>query len=34
VVTDAMNQACSEVEEQNDTFLAAAGRRVLANTEW
>ncbi|MXW48652.1 MAG: hypothetical protein F4X81_04345 [Gammaproteobacteria bacterium] len=33
-VTDAMNQACSEVEEQNDAFLAAASRRVLANTEW
>ena len=32
-VTDAMNQVCSEVEENNDAFIAAAGRRVLANTE-
>ena len=33
-VTDAMNQVCGEVGENNDAFLAAAGRRVLANTEW
>ncbi|MCY4213937.1 MAG: hypothetical protein OXF68_09960 [Gammaproteobacteria bacterium] len=33
-VTAAMNQACSKVEENNDAFLTAAGRRVLDNTEW
>ena len=33
-VTDAMNQVCDKVPENNDAFLAAAGRRVLANTEW
>ena len=33
-VTDAMNHVCGEVDENNDAFLAAARRRVLANTEW
>ncbi len=33
-VTDAMNQACGKVEENNDAFLTAAGRQVLGNTEW
>jgi len=33
-ITDAMNQSCGKVEENNDAFLTAAGRRVLANTEW
>ena len=32
-VTAAMNQACSKVEENNDAFLTAAGRRVLDNTD-
>lgn len=33
-VANAMNRVCAEVEENNDAFLAAASRRVLANTEW
>lgn len=33
-VTNAINQVCGKVEEHNDAFLAAAGRRVLTNTEW
>ncbi len=33
-VTDAMNQVCGEVGGNDDAFLAAAGRRVLADTEW
>ncbi|MCY3878193.1 MAG: hypothetical protein OXF74_03320 [Rhodobacteraceae bacterium] len=33
-VTDAMNRVCEEVGGNDDAFLAAAGRRVLANTEW
>ena len=33
-VTDAMNRACDEIGGKNDAFLAASGRRVLANTEW
>ena len=32
-VTDAMNRVCGEVGG-DDAFLAAAGRRVLADTEW
>ena len=33
-VTDAMNRACDEIGSSDDGFLAAAGRRVLADTEW
>ncbi len=33
-VTEAMNQVCGEVDGDDDAFLAAAGKRVLANTEW
>ena len=33
-VTDAINQVCGAAGENNDAFLAAVGRRVLANTEW
>ena len=33
-VTDAMNRVCGEVGGTDDAFLAAAGRRVLADTEW
>ena len=33
-VTDVMNRVCGEVGGTDDTFLAAAGRRVLADTEW
>lgn len=32
-VTDAMNRVCGELGGNDDTF-AAAGRRVLADTEW
>lgn len=33
-VTDAMNRVCAEVGDQHDSFVAAAGRRVLEKTEW
>ncbi len=33
-VTDAMNRVCGDTGENDDAFLAAAGRRVLADTEW
>ena len=33
-VTEAMNRVCGEVDGNDDAFPAAAGRRVLANTEW
>ena len=33
-VTDAMNRACDEIGGNDDAFLAAAGKRVLADTEW
>ena len=33
-VTDAMNRVCAEVGGTDDAFLAAAGRQVLASTEW
>ncbi len=33
-VTDAMNRVCGDAGENDDAFLAAAGRRVLADTEW
>ena len=33
-VTDAMNRACDEIGGNDDAFLAAAGRRMLADTEW
>ena len=33
-VTDAMNRVCGELGGNDDAFLAAAGRRVLADTEW
>ena len=33
-VTDAMNRVCVDVGGNDDSFLAAAGRRVLADTEW
>ena len=32
-VTDAMNGVCGEVGGTDDAFLAAGGRRVLADTE-
>ncbi|MCY4140643.1 MAG: hypothetical protein OXF56_20560 [Rhodobacteraceae bacterium] len=33
-VTDSMNRICGEVGGNDDSFLAAASRRVLADTEW
>ena len=33
-VTDAMNRVCDEIDGNDDVFLAAAGRRVLADNEW
>ena len=33
-VTDTMNRVCDEVGENDDAFLAAAGRRVLDRVEW
>ncbi len=33
-VTDAMNRVCDEVGRNDDAFLSAAGRRVLAGIEW
>ena len=33
-VTDAMNRACDEIGRTDDAFLTAAGRQVLAGTEW
>ena len=33
-VTDAMNQACAEIGNAHDSFVAAAARRTLERTEW
>lgn len=33
-VTDAMNEVCLRVADLDDTFVAAASRRVLENSEW
>ena len=33
-VTEAMNRVCSEVGDQKDDFVRAAGRRILKRTEW
>ena len=33
-VTEAMNRVCAAVGDEQDGFARAAGRRVLANTEW
>ena len=33
-VTDAMNRVCDRVGENDDAFLAAAGRQVLDRIEW
>ena len=32
--TEAMNRVCGAVDGNDDAFLTAAGRRVLADTEW
>ena len=33
-VTEGMNRVCGEVDGNDGAFLAAAGRRALADTEW
>jgi metal-responsive CopG/Arc/MetJ family transcriptional regulator len=33
-VTDAMDRVIADVDDLPDTFVAAAGRRVLELTEW
>ncbi len=33
-VTETMDRVCADVGDQQDAFVAAAGRRVLENTEW
>jgi len=33
-VTESMNQVCSEIGPEQDTFVSAASRRLLARSEW
>ena len=33
-VTDTMNRLCEEAGDEEDAFLAAAGRRALSRVEW
>jgi hypothetical protein len=33
-VTDAINEVCDRIGEQDDTFLRTASRRVLEKAEW
>ena len=33
-ITDTMNRVCDEVGDNDDAFLAAAGRQVLDRVEW
>ena len=33
-VTDTMNRMCEEAGDEEDAFLAAAGRRALSRVEW
>jgi metal-responsive CopG/Arc/MetJ family transcriptional regulator len=33
-VTDAINQVCDRVDEQDDSFVRTAARRVLEKVEW
>ena len=33
-VTDTMNRVCEEVGDENNSFLAAAGRLALNRVEW
>lgn len=33
-ITETMNRVCEAVGGEEDTFLAAASRRVLDNVEW
>jgi antitoxin MazE6 len=33
-ITEAMNEACTEVGEVPDTFVSTAARRILKRSEW
>ncbi len=33
-VTEAMDRVCAAVNDQPDTFVSAAARRVMKKTEW
>jgi metal-responsive CopG/Arc/MetJ family transcriptional regulator len=33
-VTDSMNAVCDTMNDQQDTFVVQASRRVLENSEW
>lgn len=33
-VTDAINQACSEIGDGQDSFSASAARRILQRSQW
>jgi metal-responsive CopG/Arc/MetJ family transcriptional regulator len=33
-VTETMNAVCDRIVDQQDPFVARAGRRVLENSEW
>ncbi len=33
-ITEAMNQACAEIGEEEDLFVSSAARRILEKSEW
>jgi metal-responsive CopG/Arc/MetJ family transcriptional regulator len=33
-VTEAMDRVCAQLKDESDSFVSAAGRRVLERTEW
>ena len=33
-VTEAMNQACAEIDGEEDSFVSSSARRVLEKSEW
>jgi metal-responsive CopG/Arc/MetJ family transcriptional regulator len=33
-VTEAMNIACAEIDDQEDSFISSAARRTLERSEW
>jgi len=33
-VTEAMNKACAELGEANNSFVSSAARRILERSEW
>ena len=33
-ITEAMKRVCAEVGETEDSFVSAAGRRILERSEW